>query len=48
MDAVAETLRCDWDKVWSMPVVEFFNILSYRRDKMEKEKKDREQWQRTH
>ena len=28
--------------------IEFLNILSYRKDKMEKEKADIEEWKRTH
>lgn len=31
-----------------MPVMEFLNILSYRRDKIEKEQKDIEDWKRRH
>lgn len=48
MDAVSETCRCEWDKVWEMSAVEFLNVLSYRKDKIEKEKKDIEQWKRRH
>jgi hypothetical protein len=28
--------------------IEFLNILSYRKDKSEKEKRDIEQWKKTH
>lgn len=48
MDAVSETCRCEWDKVFEMPIMECLNILSYRADKIEKEKKDIEEWKRTH
>ena len=33
MDAVSETLRISWDEVLQKSVVEFLNILSYRKDK---------------
>lgn len=48
VDAVSETCRCGWDAVWDMAVTEFLNILSYRNDKIAKEQKDLEKWQRTH
>jgi hypothetical protein len=31
-----------------MPVIEFFNYLSYRKDKAEQEKRQMEKWRRTH
>lgn len=31
-----------------MTAIEFLNILSYRKDKNEKERAELEQWQRTH
>lgn len=31
-----------------MPVMEFLNILSYRKDKAAKEQKDIEDWKRRH
>ena len=33
IDAVSETLRISWDEVLQKSVVEFLNILSYRKDK---------------
>lgn len=33
VDAVSETLRISWDEVLQKSVVEFLNILSYRKDK---------------
>ena len=33
MDAVSETLRISWDEVLQKSVVEFLNILAYRKDK---------------
>lgn len=38
MDAVSETLRISWDEVLQKSVVEFLNILSYRKDKHNWEK----------
>ncbi len=48
MDTVSNTTRSSWDDVWRMTAVEFFNILAYASDKAEKEKRDIEQWKRTH
>ena len=48
MDAVSETCRCSWDDVFRMSAIEFLNILSYRKDKMEKEKADIEERKRNH
>lgn len=48
VDAVSETCRCSWDDVWKMSVVEFLNLLCYRKDKSEKEKRDIELWKRMH
>lgn len=48
MDAVSETLRCSWDDVWRMTAIEFLNILCYRRDKDEREKKEIEKWKNSH
>lgn len=38
MDVVSETLRISWDEVLQKSVVEFLNILSYRKDKAAWEK----------
>lgn len=35
---MSETLRVSWDEVWQKSVVEFLNILSYRKDKSNWEK----------
>lgn len=48
VDAVSETCRCPWNDVWEMPVMEFLNILCYRKDKIEREKREIEQYKRTH
>ena len=48
VDAVSETCRCSWDDVWQMKVIEFLNILSYRREKMDEQKRQMEQWRKTH
>lgn len=47
MDLVSETLRCEWDKVWRMSVLEFLNIIAYRKDKAEEDKKQIERWKKT-
>lgn len=48
MDAVSETLRCEWDKVWNLPALEFLNLLAYRRDKQAEEKTKIEKWKKNH
>ena len=48
VDAVSETCRCSWDAVWTMSVIEFLNILCYRKDKQEQEKRMMEKWRKTH
>ena len=48
VDAASETYRCSWDEVMRWTAIEFLNILSYRKDKIAKEKKDIEDWKRTH
>lgn len=48
MDAVSETCRCSWDDVWKMTAIEFLNIISYRKDKAERERAELERWKNTH
>lgn len=48
MDRAAETMRCEWDKVWMMPAVEFLNVLAYRKDKDARERDAIKQFERTH
>ena len=43
---MSETLRCEWDKVWTMPVLEFLNIIAYRKDKAEEERRQIEKWKK--
>lgn len=37
-----------WSDVYEMAVLEFLNVLAYRRDKNEKTKRDHEQWKAAH
>lgn len=46
VDAVSETTRNSWDEVYQMNPYMFFNILSYRRDKQEEEKRQIERYKR--
>ena len=39
-------MRVSWDKVFEMPVLEFLNMICYRRDKAEEEKRQIEQWKK--
>ena len=48
VDAASETCRCSWEEVMRWSAIEFLNILSYRKDKIAKEKEDIERWKRTH
>ena len=48
MDAIAELTHESWAHVWEMNIIEFFNLLAYRKDKREWEKAEMEQWKRTH
>ena len=40
--------RLNWYQVEEMEIIMFLNLLVFRHDTIEKEKKDREQWRRTH
>lgn len=48
VDVVSETYRCSWDDVYQMPVLQFLNILAYRKDKIAHEKAEIDRWKRTH
>ena len=48
VDGVSETIREPWGVVMEMPVTQFFNLMAYRKDKADKERRDIEQWRRTH
>jgi len=48
VDRAAETMRCEWDKVWQMPAVEFLNVLAYRKDRDAREREAIKQFERTH
>lgn len=39
-------MRCEWDKVWKMPAIEFLNIICYRHDKAEQERMELERWKK--
>lgn len=41
-------MRCSWDDVWAKPVIEFLNVLAYRRDKAARDKAEIEKWQKRH
>lgn len=46
VDCVSETYRCDWGKVFGMNVYEFCNVLAYRTDKKNEEKRQIEEYRR--
>lgn len=39
-------MRTDWNTVYKMPVLEFLNIICYRRDKAEQERIELEKWKK--
>lgn len=43
---MAETIRCEWDKVFKMPAIEFLNLIAYRKDKAEHERQQIERWKK--
>jgi hypothetical protein len=43
---VSETCRCEWAKVFGMNIYEFFNIIAYRTDKKNEEKRQIELYKR--
>jgi hypothetical protein len=45
VDNVSQTLRTDWETVFSKNIVEFLNILSYAKDKAELEKWQMKEYQ---
>lgn len=48
IDEVAHTKNVTWDDVWSMGVIEFFNIISYIKEKNRREQEEIKQWQMKH
>lgn len=48
VDAVSETCRCPWSEVWAIGAVEFLNLLCYRRDRAERDRRALEEWKRRH
>lgn len=48
VDRVSETSREPWSVVYQMNPYEFFNILSYRKDKDAEEKRVMDEWKRKH
>lgn len=39
-------MRVSWDYVWKMPVMEFLNVVCYRHDKDEEQKRQIEKWKK--
>lgn len=42
VDCISEITRSSWDNVYAMNIYTFFNLLSYRQDKKEEEKRQLE------
>ena len=45
VDDVSHTVRITWDEVWSMCVIEFFNIVDYIKERERRKADDIKQWQ---
>lgn len=39
-------MRTSWDAVWKMSAIEFLNIIAYRKDKGEEERRQIERWKK--
>lgn len=48
VDGVSETTRLNWNEVWMMNIYEFFNIVSYRNEKFERQKEQINKWKQKH
>ena len=46
VDGVSETMRVSWDDVFRMPAIEFLNVVCYRKDKADEERRRIEQWKK--
>ena len=46
VDGVSETMRVSWDHVFSMPAIEFLNVICYMKDKAEDRKAQIEKWKK--
>ncbi len=40
-------MRCEWDKVWRMPALEFLNVLAYRKDRDAREQAEIKKFEMT-
>lgn len=45
---VSETTRKEWDRIYEMNIYEFFNIVSYARDKSKQKEKEIKEWRAKH
>lgn len=39
-------MRIPWSQVFAMPALEFLNMICYRKDKAEEERRQIEQWKK--
>lgn len=39
-------MRVSWDEVFRLPALQFLNMICYRKDKAEEEKRKIEQWKK--
>jgi hypothetical protein len=48
VDGVSETMRQSWNDTFRMPALEFLNVIAYRKDKAEEERRQIERWKKQH
>lgn len=48
IDTVSETKRVSWDDAYEMNVYEFFNIISYAKEKARRKQEDMKKWSMKH
>ena len=46
VDGVSETMRQSWNDTFRMPALEFLNVIAYRKDKAEEERRQIERWKK--
>lgn len=48
VDGVSETMRQSWNDTFRMTALEFLNVIAYRKDKAEEERRQIERWKKQH
>lgn len=45
---MSETMRQSWNDTFRMTALEFLNVIAYRKDKAEEERRQIERWKKQH